>query len=155
MERVVQNERQCWANAQYSCRDTVEVVGIPLSIRDQNLQGKVQNIFEEMGVNIDEHDILACHRFREKDRTIVKFVNWKYCTSILWVKKNLKDLDPSKLSFSEGTKIFINESLSFLVNLYSSYWLNNANVITLLSDLNSHLMIYANKKCFVFCYQHD
>ena len=35
MERVVQNERQCWANAQYSCRDTVEVIGgIPLLIRD-------------------------------------------------------------------------------------------------------------------------
>ena len=110
----------------------------------------MQNIFEEMGVNIDEHDILACHRFREKDRTIVKFVNQKYCTSILWVKKNLKELDPSKLSFSEGTKIFINESLSFLVNLYSSDWLNNANVITLLLDLKFSFNDICQQEVFCF-----
>ena len=42
---------------------------------------------------------------------IVKFVNRKDCTNILNVKNNLKHLDPSKLSFSEGTEIFINESL--------------------------------------------
>ena len=61
MERVVQTERQCWANAQYSRRDTVEVVGIPLSIRDQDFESKMCNIFEEIGVNIDGRDIQACH----------------------------------------------------------------------------------------------
>ena len=30
---------------------------------------------------------------------------------MLWVKKDLQHLDLSKLSFSEGTEIFINESL--------------------------------------------
>ena len=111
MERVVQTERQCWANAQYSRRDTIEVLGIPSSIRDQDLEDKVRNVFREIGVNINERDIQACHRLREKDRTIVKFVNRKDCTNILRVKKDLKHLDPSKRSFSEGTKIFINESL--------------------------------------------
>ena len=57
MERVVQTEKQCWANAQYSRRDTIEVVGIPSFIRDQDLEGKVRNIFEEIGVNIDERDV--------------------------------------------------------------------------------------------------
>ena len=42
---------------------------------------------------------------------ILKFVNRKDFKNILRVKKNLKHLDPSKLPFSEGTKIFINESL--------------------------------------------
>ena len=42
MERVVQTEKQCWANAQYSRRDTIEVVGIPSFIRDQDLEGKVR-----------------------------------------------------------------------------------------------------------------
>ena len=32
MERVVQTERQCWANAQYSRRDTIEVIGTPSRI---------------------------------------------------------------------------------------------------------------------------
>ena len=111
LERVVQNERQCWANAQYSRRDTIEVTGIPSSIRDKDLEDKVCNVFGEIGVNVNERDIEICYRLREKDKTIVKFVNRKDCTNILKVKKDLKHLDPTKLSFSEGTKIFINESL--------------------------------------------
>ena len=111
MDRVVQTEKQCWANAQYSRRDTIEVIGIPSSIRDKDLESKVRNIFGEIGVNVNERGIQACHRLREKDRAIVKFVNRKDCTNILRVKKDLKHLDPTKLSFTEGTKIFINESL--------------------------------------------
>ena len=80
MEMVVQTERQCWANAQYSRRDTIEVIGIPSSIRDKDLEDKVRNIFEEIGVNVNERDIQACHRLRERNRTIVKFVNRKDCT---------------------------------------------------------------------------
>ena len=72
---------------------------------------KVCNVFGEIGVNINKRDIQARHRLREKDRAIVKFVNRKDCRNILRVKKDLKHLDPSKLSFSEGIKIFINESL--------------------------------------------
>ena len=75
------------------------------------MEDKVRNIFGEIGVNVNERDIQACHRLREKDKTIVKFVNRKDCTNILSVKKDLKHLDPTKLSFSEETKIFINESL--------------------------------------------
>ena len=48
MESVVQTERQCWANAQYSSRDTTEVISIPSSIQDQGLEDKVCNIFGEM-----------------------------------------------------------------------------------------------------------
>ena len=59
MEKAVQTERQCWVNAHYSCWDTVEVIGIPSSIRDQNLEDKVHNIFEEISVNINERDMSA------------------------------------------------------------------------------------------------
>ena len=57
MDRVVQTERQCWANAQYSRRDTIEVIVIPSSIRDKDLEDKVRNIFGEIGVNVNECDI--------------------------------------------------------------------------------------------------
>ena len=106
VDRVVQTERQCWANAQYSRRYTIEVIGIHSSIRDKDLEDKVRNIFGEIGVNVNESDIQACHRLWEKDKTIVKFVNRKDCTNILRVKKDLKDLDSTKLSFTEGTKIY-------------------------------------------------
>ena len=47
------------------------------------------------------------------------------CTNILRVKKDLKHLDPSKLSFSEGAKIFINPlqpGVAFLYPYYRGIW---------------------------------
>ena len=88
----MQTERQCWADAQYSRKDTIEVVGIPSSVRDQDLEDKVRNIFGEIGININKREIQACHRLREKGRMIIKFVNRKDCTNILRVKKDLNTL---------------------------------------------------------------
>ena len=111
VERIVKTERQCWENAQYSRRDTLEIVGIPGSIDNSVLEETVRGIFGKIGVQVDERDIQACHRLKEKDRTIVKFANRKDCLQILRVKKDLKSLDPTELDFPESTKIYINESL--------------------------------------------
>ena len=111
VERVVKTERQCWENAQYSRRDTLEIVGIPNSIDNSALEETVRDVFKKIGVEIDERDVQASHRLKEKDRTIVKFVDRKDCLQILGVKKELKSLDPTYLDFSENTKIFINENV--------------------------------------------
>ena len=111
VERVIETERQCWENAQYSRRDTLEIVGIPNSVGNSVLEETVRDVFKKIGVEIDERDVQACHRLKEKERTIVKFVNRKDCLQILRVKKDLKSLDPTELDFPENTKIFINESL--------------------------------------------
>ena len=68
-------------------------------------------VFKKIGVEIDERDVQACHRLKEKERTTVKFVNRKNCLQILGVKKELKFLDPTELAFPENTKVFINKSL--------------------------------------------
>ena len=111
VERVVSTERQCWENAQYSRRDTLKVVGIPMSVRDNVLEQKFCDVIQEIGVDICDSDIQACHRRKDKDRTNVKFTNRKDCLRILRVKRQLKDLDPSAVNLPEGTKIFINGSL--------------------------------------------
>ena len=111
VERVIKTERQCWENAQYSRRDTLEIVGIPNSVGNSVLEETVRGVFKKIGVEIDERDVQACHRLKEKERTIVKFVNRKDCLQILRVKKDLKSLEPTELDFPENTKIFINESL--------------------------------------------
>ena len=111
VERIVKTERQCWENAQYSRRDTLEIVGVPGSIDNSVLEETVRGIFKKIGVEVDERDIQACHRLKEKERTIVKFANRKDCLRILRVKKDLKSLDPTELDFPESTKIYINESL--------------------------------------------
>ena len=74
MERVVQTERQCWANAQYSRRGTIKVIDILSSIRDKDLEDKLRNIFEEIGVNVNKRDIQACHRLRKKDLFISNYL---------------------------------------------------------------------------------
>ena len=111
VERVVSTERQCWENAQYSRRDTLEVVGIPMSVRDNVLEQKVCDVIQEIGVDICDRDIQACHRRKDKDQTNVKFTNRKNCLRTLRVKRQLKGLDPSAVNLPEGIKIFINESL--------------------------------------------
>ena len=110
LERVVKTERHCWENAQYSRRD-LEIVGITNSIGNSGLEETVRGVFKKIGVEIDERDVQACHRLKEKERTIVKFVNRKDCLQIHRVKKELKSRDPTELDFPESTKIFINESL--------------------------------------------
>ena len=111
VERVVATEHQCWENAQYSRRDTLEMVGIPMSFRDNVPEQKVCDVIHEIGVDICDRDIQACHRLKDIDRTIVKFTNRKDCLRTLRVKRQLKGLDPSVVDLPEGTKIFINESL--------------------------------------------
>ena len=87
------------------------MVGVPISVRDNVLEQKVCDIIQEIGVDICDRDIQACHRLKDKDQTIVKFNSRKDCLRILMVKRQLKGLDLSGVELSEGTKIFINESL--------------------------------------------
>ena len=115
VDQLVKTERQCWANAQYSRRECLEVVGIatsgiPTSVKDDALEDKVLNVFRETGVEIGQRDIQACHSVKN-NRTIVKFSHRKDFPQILMVKKQLKNLDYALFNFPDGTNIFVNESL--------------------------------------------
>ena len=48
LKRVVDLERECWANAQYSRRECLELVGIPASVSHDTLENTVLNIFDKM-----------------------------------------------------------------------------------------------------------
>ena len=111
MKKVVDLERQCWANAQYSHRECLEIAGIQTSIPQQNLEEKVCQIFEAIGISVYKNDIDDCHRLRDKERTIVKFLRRKDCKQVLRCKKDLRSINMSNLNLPEGTKLFINESL--------------------------------------------
>ena len=107
---MIETERQCRANAQYSRREYLEVVGVPTSVKGDALEDKVLNIFREIGVEIGQRDNQACQRVKN-NRPIVKFSNRKDYLQILRVKNQLKDLDCALFNFPDGTKIFVNESL--------------------------------------------
>ena len=75
VERVVATECQSWENGPHSRRDMLEVVGIPIFVRNNTLEQKVCDVFQEIGVDICDCDIQACHRLKDKDQAIVKFTN--------------------------------------------------------------------------------
>ena len=56
-QRVVDLERQYWANTQYLRRECLEVVGIPRSVDDNSLEEKVIQVFEKVGCNVHYSNI--------------------------------------------------------------------------------------------------
>ena len=111
LKQLENTERQCWANAQYSRRECVEVISIPKTVESKDLEHTVCKVFNSIGFDIEEDRIEACHRLTKSDRTIFKFSRRKDCQHLMHNKKGLKDFNSTKLSFSEGTKIYVNDSL--------------------------------------------
>ena len=66
-KRVIDMERQCWANAQYSRRECLEVAGIPRDVLNENLESKVLKVFSKVGCEILSRDIEACHCLMNND----------------------------------------------------------------------------------------
>ena len=65
-EKLVSMERQCCVNAQYSRLECSEVVGLPRSVSDGDLEKKVLKIFEKVGCPIKGNNIEACYRISKK-----------------------------------------------------------------------------------------
>ena len=55
-------ERRCAANEQYSRREWLEILGIPDSIPNNNLEETVLKIFNETGVTVNSRDVEGCPR---------------------------------------------------------------------------------------------
>ena len=95
-ERLVQMERQWWANAQYSQRECEKIVGIP---GYSSLEDSVSKTFDKLNCNVKDKDNLEdCHRLKT-DRVIVKFPKRKDCNQVLRVKNDLKNINMTGLGF--------------------------------------------------------
>ena len=96
VNQLIETERQCWTNAQYSRRGSLEVVGIPTSILNDLLEANVSKVFGKLRVHVEGKDIQAYPCLKENNRVIVKFSNRKDSLQILRVKKDLKSLNPTE-----------------------------------------------------------
>ena len=85
-------------------------MGISSSAEKENLESKVCENVNKIGVTVTENDIEACHRLRG-NKTIVKFCKRKICQNVLRKKRSLKKAKPSDVDLSGETLLFINESL--------------------------------------------
>ena len=104
---------------QYSRRECLELAGIPKSVKQEDLEPKVLNIFKEIDVVIDPKDVEACHRVGKFNRVIIKLSKRKDVSKVLSNKRKLKDIDPQKFGIDEDKKIYINESLC---SAYRKLW---------------------------------
>ena len=85
--RFMNMERQCRKNAQYSRRECVEIMGIPISVPDNELEKTFCKIVDKVGVKINDRDIESCHCVGSHGRAIVKFSHRKDCRELTKVKK--------------------------------------------------------------------
>ena len=69
-KRLVEMERQCWANAQYSRRECNRVVGIPNSDNSNELEDKIFTVFQKIRCELSLRDLEACHRLGKNSEMI-------------------------------------------------------------------------------------
>ena len=65
-ERLVTMESRCYANEQYSRREYLEILSIPTSVADKDLESKLLEILEKIDVPIDHTLVEDCHRLPSK-----------------------------------------------------------------------------------------
>ena len=99
--RLVDTERQCRANAQYSRRETLEIVELPKSLTNDKAETKVCQIFRSLDCNVDKEDLDACHWLKDKERVIVKFFRRKDCEKVLKAKNDLLKLSTTMVHLPE------------------------------------------------------
>ena len=110
-KRVIDMERQCWANAQCSRKECLNVAGIPHDISNENLEPKVLEVFNKVGCEILSRDVEAYHRLTNNCRVIVKFLRRKDCDQVLSVKRDLRKIELEDIGLRGSNSIFINPSL--------------------------------------------
>ena len=110
-KRVTDMERQCWANAQYSRSECLEVSGIPRDVSNENLESKVLEVFSKVVCEILSRDIEACHRLTNNDRAIVKFLRREDCDQVMSAKRDLRKVKLEDIGLRGSNSIFVNPSL--------------------------------------------
>ena len=92
----------------------MKVIGIQKTVESKDLEHTVCKVFNSIGFNIGKDRIEVCNRLTKSDRTIVKFSRRKDCQHLMRIKKGLKYLNLTNLSFPEGTKIYVYRFMSIL-----------------------------------------
>ena len=114
--RLVDVERNCYANEQYSRRECFEIIGIPTNVKIDKLEESVCELFAKIDCTIPVDKIEAVHRIgKAQTSVIVKVSRRKDADNIRRKRKNLKDTDCT--TFGLQKKVIIFDSLC---NAYKS-----------------------------------
>ena len=72
-KRLQTIEKQCWANAQYSRRECLEISDIPSSVSENDVEEVLCQTITKAGVEVSDKDIEDCYQVDTKGTIIVKF----------------------------------------------------------------------------------
>ena len=85
-DQIKNVERQCWAKAQYSRRECIEVFRIPSSFNIKNLEGKVCTVFNRIGVAVKSDGIEYCYRLGKRNQFWENVLGKEINTHVLYLK---------------------------------------------------------------------
>ena len=105
LSRLVKMKHLCWANAQYSRRECLDIIGIPSEVEANVLEEKVVNIFENLGCNIPPNHIEACHRVSRGDNHCQVFFRRKGCQQVLAVKMDRRKIEMEDVDLPGQNKL--------------------------------------------------
>lgn len=111
-KQIVELERQCWSNEQYSRRECLVVAGIPNDTEDAKLEETVLSVFSKIDVSVHPENIEACHWLSSKNsakKVIVKFSRRKDADNVRKCKRKLKSANLSTVGIDNP--VYINDSL--------------------------------------------
>ena len=90
-QRVSLLERSHVASLQYNRRESIEISGLPQTIKDNELENRCIDILEDIGCGrLATDEIVACHRLKNQNNTVIRFVNRKKASLALHNKKSYK-----------------------------------------------------------------
>ena len=100
---------------QYGRRNNIEITGIPDTAQNNEVENKVIEIFDAVGVEANSADFEDCHRVgkpkNNSKKVIARFVNQKVVKNALYKRKQLKTIAKSSIGLQNAT-IFLNENLT-------------------------------------------
>ena len=109
------NDQECYISSidQYSRRKKIEIQGIPKTVKDEELESKVIDVFSALNISITSQNVEDCHHFgKDGKNTIVRFINRKHCYQALNRKMDLRKIDNSSLAFHQDVKLYLSENLT-------------------------------------------
>ena len=100
---------------QYGTQNNIKITGIPDTVQGNELENKVIEIYDTIGVEPKSADFEDCHRVgkskNNSEKVIARFVNRKVVKNALYKRKQLKTIDKTSIGLQNGT-IFLNENLT-------------------------------------------
>ena len=109
---------------QYGRRNNLVISGIPDSVQDSELESTITSILSDIDVNLESRKVEECHRIGKSnngsEKTIIRFVNRKYCKKALLNRKQLERIDLKKPHLVSGTRIFKKKEL-YIWHIYEEW----------------------------------